>query len=115
MDIPVTNGLKIRGTYIRHYAGERRGVILFGLEFGSDRWSSQSYCERLVAAPVAGAQLSGGDWVSSDSPRCFSAQPDERCFAGFRDPFGKIGGAANRGGVPVGREHGRYRSRRSED
>ncbi len=50
VDIPVGNGLKIRGTYIRHYAGERKGVILFGLEFGSDRWASHTYCEGLLTA-----------------------------------------------------------------
>jgi pimeloyl-ACP methyl ester carboxylesterase len=50
VDIPVANGLKIRGTYIRHYAGERKGVILFGLEFGSDRWASHTYCEGLLQA-----------------------------------------------------------------
>ena len=28
----------------------RKGVILFGLEYGSDRWAARSYCEKLVAA-----------------------------------------------------------------
>jgi pimeloyl-ACP methyl ester carboxylesterase len=28
----------------------RRGVVLFGLEFGSGRWSCRSYCEHLVEA-----------------------------------------------------------------
>lgn len=50
VDIPVSDGLKIRGTYIRHYSGERRGVILFGLEFGSDRWACHTYCEELLKA-----------------------------------------------------------------
>jgi pimeloyl-ACP methyl ester carboxylesterase len=50
VDIPGANGLKIKGTYIRHYAGERKGVILFGLEFGSDRWASHTYCEGLLQA-----------------------------------------------------------------
>jgi pimeloyl-ACP methyl ester carboxylesterase len=50
VDIPGPNGFKIKGTYIRHYAGERKGVILFGLEFGSDRWASHTYCEGLLQA-----------------------------------------------------------------
>lgn len=50
VDIYDKNGLRIRGTYIRHYAGERRGVVLFGLEFGCDRWASHTYCEGLLQA-----------------------------------------------------------------
>ena len=44
------DGLTLRGCYIRTPAPARRGVILFGLEYGSDRWSCRGYCERLVAA-----------------------------------------------------------------
>src|SRR5262245_53111354 len=43
------DGLTLRGCYFKGQ-GRRRGVILFGLEFGSDCWSCWSYCERLVAA-----------------------------------------------------------------
>jgi dipeptidyl aminopeptidase/acylaminoacyl peptidase len=43
------DGLTLRGCYLPA-AGPRRGVILFGLEFGSNRWSCRSYCEQLVAA-----------------------------------------------------------------
>ncbi len=28
----------------------RKGVVLFGIEYGSDRWSCQSYCDPLIAA-----------------------------------------------------------------
>ena len=42
-------GLKLRGCYLKGL-GRRRGVILFGLEFGSDRWSSIQYCEKLRSA-----------------------------------------------------------------
>jgi len=42
-------GLALRGCYFRT-ARLRRGVILFGLEFGSDRWSCRAYCDHLVAA-----------------------------------------------------------------
>jgi alpha-beta hydrolase superfamily lysophospholipase len=44
-----SDGLKLRGCYYKA-SGPRRGVILFGLEFGSDRWSCRSYCEHLIAA-----------------------------------------------------------------
>lgn len=40
------DGAKLRGCYLRG-RGPRRGVILFGLEFGSNRWSCGAYCERL--------------------------------------------------------------------
>ncbi|CAN5581050.1 hypothetical protein BH11PLA2_BH11PLA2_43540 [soil metagenome] len=52
VDIPTEKGLHIRGTYIRHYNEEieRKGVILFGLEFGCDRWASHTYCEELLKA-----------------------------------------------------------------
>ncbi len=43
------DGRTLRGCYLRA-AGPRRGVILFGLEFGSNRWSCRSYCEHLVEA-----------------------------------------------------------------
>jgi fermentation-respiration switch protein FrsA (DUF1100 family) len=42
------DGLTLAGCYLKA-AGPRRGVILFGLEFGSTCWSCRSYCEHLVA------------------------------------------------------------------
>jgi pimeloyl-ACP methyl ester carboxylesterase len=46
--IPTADGLSLRGCYLPARRGEaRRGVILFGLEFGSNRWSAGPYCERL--------------------------------------------------------------------
>jgi pimeloyl-ACP methyl ester carboxylesterase len=42
-----TNGLTLRGCYLKA-PGPRRGVILFGLEFGSNRWACVPYCEHLV-------------------------------------------------------------------
>jgi uncharacterized protein len=47
--IATVAGRTIRGCYLKTTADERKGVILFGLEFGSDRWSCQSYCEQLLA------------------------------------------------------------------
>jgi fermentation-respiration switch protein FrsA (DUF1100 family) len=46
---PTDGGRTLCGCYFKA-AGPRRGVILFGLEFGSDRWSCRSYVEHLVAA-----------------------------------------------------------------
>ncbi len=46
---PSTDGLTLAGCYLKG-SGRRRGVILFGLEFGSNRWSCQPYCEHLLAA-----------------------------------------------------------------
>lgn len=42
------DGLTLRGCYLRG-AGRRRGVILFGLEFGSKRWACVPYCDHLLA------------------------------------------------------------------
>ena len=44
---PTSDGLMLSGCYLRA-TQPRRGVILFGLEFGSNRWSCRSYCEHLV-------------------------------------------------------------------
>jgi len=43
------DGLTLRGCYLRTPVA-RKGVILFGLEYGSDRWACRHYCEPLVAA-----------------------------------------------------------------
>jgi dipeptidyl aminopeptidase/acylaminoacyl peptidase len=44
---PTNDGLMLSGCYLRATA-PRRGVILFGLEFGSNCWACRSYCEHLV-------------------------------------------------------------------
>ncbi len=44
------NGLELRGCYLRTSAARRCGVVLFGLEFGSNRWSCVPYCEHLLEA-----------------------------------------------------------------
>ena len=46
---PAPDGLTLRGCYLPTTTAQRRGVILFGLEFGSDRWACRQYCEELVA------------------------------------------------------------------
>lgn len=47
VEFPSYDGLKLRGCYLATDQ-PRKGVILFGLEFGSNRWSCQSYCEPLL-------------------------------------------------------------------
>ncbi len=47
---PGTNGLTLHGIYIRTASPRRRGVILFGLEFGSTCEACASYCEHLIAS-----------------------------------------------------------------
>ncbi len=46
---PTPNGLTLRGCYLKARV-PRRGVILFGLEFGSNRWSCLPYVEHLLDA-----------------------------------------------------------------
>src|SRR5262249_39067655 len=46
---PTTDGLPLAGCYLRA-VGTRRGVILFGLEFGSNHWACVQYCEHLLQA-----------------------------------------------------------------
>jgi pimeloyl-ACP methyl ester carboxylesterase len=41
------DGLNLRGCYLKG-TGPRRGVIWFGLEFGSNRWACVPYCEHLL-------------------------------------------------------------------
>ncbi len=43
------DGLSLKGCYLKA-RGPRRGVILFGLEFGSNRWACIPYCEDLLVA-----------------------------------------------------------------
>jgi fermentation-respiration switch protein FrsA (DUF1100 family) len=38
--------VRLHGCYLRA-AGERKGVVVFGVEFGSNRWTCLPYCERL--------------------------------------------------------------------
>jgi pimeloyl-ACP methyl ester carboxylesterase len=44
------NRLTLAGVYLKARPPRRKGVILFGLEFGSDRWSCVPYCEFLRQA-----------------------------------------------------------------
>jgi len=44
---PTGDGRTLAGCYLRARS-ERRGVVLFGLEFGSNRWACVQYCESLL-------------------------------------------------------------------
>jgi len=46
--LSTSEGLQLRGCYLRTSAERRHGVILFGLEFGSNRWACVPYCEGLL-------------------------------------------------------------------
>ena len=48
VSVPADDGLKLRGCYLKTSATERKSVILFGLEFGSNRWACRPYCEKLL-------------------------------------------------------------------
>jgi pimeloyl-ACP methyl ester carboxylesterase len=45
---PTADGLTLCGCYLHTQAERRLGVILFGLEFGSNRWACVPYCQFLV-------------------------------------------------------------------
>jgi uncharacterized protein len=47
---PTAGGMHLQGVYFRTAAPARTGVVLFGIEYGSDRWSCRSYCDPLLAA-----------------------------------------------------------------
>ncbi len=46
---PTSDGLNLHGCYFGTPAWPRRGVVLFGLEFGSNAWACLPYCEELLA------------------------------------------------------------------
>lgn len=48
--LPTADGMHLQGAYFKATAQPRKGVIVFGIEYGSDRWSCRSYCEPLLAA-----------------------------------------------------------------
>ena len=47
---PTADGMHLQGAYFRSHTRPRKGVILFGIEYGSDRWSCRSYCDPLLDA-----------------------------------------------------------------
>jgi pimeloyl-ACP methyl ester carboxylesterase len=69
--LTTSHGLTLQGCYLRTKAAKRRGVILFGIEFGSNRWSCVPYCETL---------LEGGYDIFAFEPR---GQGDSPCQPGY--------------------------------
>jgi alpha-beta hydrolase superfamily lysophospholipase len=63
---PTTDGLMLSGCYLATPA-PRRGVILFGPEFGSNCWSCRMYCEHLVAKGFDVFAFESRNQGSSDS------------------------------------------------
>jgi pimeloyl-ACP methyl ester carboxylesterase len=49
IDLITADGLTLKGCYLKT-TKPRKGVILFGLEFGSSRWGCVPYCEFLIDA-----------------------------------------------------------------
>src|SRR5262245_26465905 len=47
---PTADGMKLQGAYFKAQTPSRKGVVLFGIEYGSDRWSCRSYTDPLLAA-----------------------------------------------------------------
>jgi pimeloyl-ACP methyl ester carboxylesterase len=47
---PTSDGLTLCGCYLKGTAPARKGVVLFGLEFGSNRWACVAYTEELRKA-----------------------------------------------------------------
>jgi pimeloyl-ACP methyl ester carboxylesterase len=48
--LPTADGMHLVGAYFKTLIQPRKGVVCFGIEYGSDRWSCRSYCDPLVAA-----------------------------------------------------------------
>ncbi len=49
IEIDSTDGVKLKACYVKTTV-PRKGVILFGLEFGTNRWACLPYCEFLLQA-----------------------------------------------------------------
>ena len=47
---PTADGMHLQGAYFKTTCAARKGVVLFGIEYGSDRWSCRSYCDPLLTA-----------------------------------------------------------------
>lgn len=48
--IQTEDGYRLAGCYLPTHTDDRKGVILFGLEFGSNRWACVPYCDFLRRA-----------------------------------------------------------------
>lgn len=50
IELRTPDGLMLKAAYLKNRTSQRKGVILFGLEFGANRWSCVPYCNHLLAA-----------------------------------------------------------------
>ncbi len=48
--VPAAGGATLQGAYFKTPAAARKGVVVFGTEYGSDRWACRPYCEALLQA-----------------------------------------------------------------
>lgn len=47
VEVATTHGLTLKGLYLPTPRPQRKGVIFFGLEYGSNRWACVAYCQFL--------------------------------------------------------------------
>lgn len=48
--LPTVDGMSLQAAYFKTTAPNRKGVIVFGVEYGSELWSAKPYCEALLAS-----------------------------------------------------------------
>ncbi len=47
--VPTVDGMSLQAVYFKT-PQPRKGVLIFGIEYGSDRWAARPYCEGLLQA-----------------------------------------------------------------
>lgn len=72
---PAADGLTLRGTYLKHRADERRGVVLFGHELNGDRWNAVPYVADLLEAGYDVLTFDFRNHGESDVRRGFTPRP----------------------------------------
>lgn len=72
---PTADGLTLRGTYLKHRATERRGVVLFGHELNGDRWNAVPYVADLLDAGYDVLTFDFRNHGESDERRGFTPRP----------------------------------------
>jgi pimeloyl-ACP methyl ester carboxylesterase len=108
-----SDGLTLRGTYLRTEASVRRGVVLFAHEAGGDRWSVNHYLDALRGAGFDVFAFDFRCHGTSDSPALHVLRPwvtqaevqdvraavDYLCSRKDADPRGVVVMGRSRGGV----------------
>jgi len=69
------DGLTLRGTYLKHHAGERCGVVLFGHELHGDRWNAVPYVADLLEAGYDVMTFDFRNHGESDARHDFTPRP----------------------------------------